>query len=219
MSSCYCDLAKNLVIPQLHKDVIVGCGLGDAGFSITSENKAVMRFGQGLPNKSYLYYLFDIMKQYASQPQVKEQTVYDPRYDKTNLSYGFTTKASSIFYPFAQLFLDKTEKTKKTIKIVPSCLYELLSPGALAFWLQDDGQHVKRGGITLCTDNYSYDEVLILKLILEDKYKLQCTIHNKNIAKGYYRIYISAKSLPILQSLVVEYFHGSMLYKLNLKNT
>ncbi len=82
----------------------------------------------------------------------------------------------------------------------------------------DDAQHVERGGVTLCTDNFSFDEVLLLKSVLEKKYKFICTIHNKNIKKGYYRIYISAKSLPILQPLVSNYFHPSMLYKIQIKN-
>lgn len=78
----------------------------------------------------------------------------------------------------------------------------------------DDGQYVKRGGVTLCTDNFSIGEILLLKSILEDKYNLQCTIHNKNPEKGYYRIYISGKSLPALRELVGELMHPSMVYKL-----
>jgi hypothetical protein len=78
----------------------------------------------------------------------------------------------------------------------------------------DDGQYVKRGGITLCTDSFSMGEVLLLKSVLEDKYGLQCTIHNKNPEKGHYRIYISGKSLPVLRELVREFIHPSMAYKL-----
>jgi len=211
-------LIKEMPIPQIHKDVIVGCGLGDASFNMNN-GKAAIWFDQGLPNKDYLFYLFEIMKEYASLPTVGERVFFDARYNKENFSYNFRTKASTTFYPFAQLYLDKTEKTGKYVKIVPQCIGELLTPGALAFWIQDDGQHVKRGGVTLCTDNYTENEVLILKSVLESKYKLQCSIHNKNPIKGYYRIYISAKSLPILQPLVSNYFHSSMLYKLNIKST
>jgi len=60
----------------------------------------------------------------------------------------------------------------------------------------DDGQYVQRGGLTLCTDSYSYDEVLLLKSILENKYDLNCSIHNKN--NLYFRIYISGYSLSLL---------------------
>jgi hypothetical protein len=81
--------------------------------------------------------------------------------------------------------------------------------------LQDDGQHVERGGITICTDNFTYDEVFVLKYILEDKYQLSCTIHNRNLEKGHIIIYISGKSLPILRELVSESMHPSMAYKIS----
>jgi hypothetical protein len=78
----------------------------------------------------------------------------------------------------------------------------------------DDGMYVKRGGVTLCTDSYSHDEVLFLKTMLEDKFGFKITIHNKNVEKGYYRIYISGRSLPDLRELVPGSMHSSMLYKL-----
>lgn len=80
----------------------------------------------------------------------------------------------------------------------------------------DDGQAVKRGGVTLCTDNFTHAEVLEMKRVLECKFNLQCTIHNKNIAKGYYRIYISRKSLAELRELVRPYMVASMMYKVDL---
>jgi len=72
----------------------------------------------------------------------------------------------------------------------------------------DDGQYVQRGGLTLCTDSDFYDKVLLLKSILENKYDLSCTIHNKN--NLYFRIYIPGRFLPLLRSLVSKYVHSSM---------
>lgn len=85
----------------------------------------------------------------------------------------------------------------------------------MAFWLSDDGQYVKNGGVTLCTDNFSTSEVFLLKYLLEDKYQLSCTIDNRNLEKAHIRIYISAKSLPILRELVAKSMHSSMVYKIN----
>jgi hypothetical protein len=79
----------------------------------------------------------------------------------------------------------------------------------------DDGQKVKtRGetqGITLCTDSFTYTEILTLKSVLETKFGFNCSIHNKNIKKEYYRIYISKFSMPLLRSLVNEYMHSSTI--------
>ena len=77
-------------------------------------------------------------------------------------------------------------------------MYELLTPRAIAFWIIDDGQYTKRGGVTLCTDNFTFYEVLNLIFILEMKFNLVCTIHTKNYSnrtKKYYRIYISKVDL------------------------
>lgn len=79
----------------------------------------------------------------------------------------------------------------------------------------DDGQAVKRGGVTLCTDNFTLAEVLTMIDVLQSKYGLMCTIHNKNVAKGYYRIYVSGKSLPRLREIVQPYTVASMMYKIS----
>jgi hypothetical protein len=152
------------------------------------------------------------MSVYINNSEPKETIRNDSRYNKKNYSYYFISKNLSIFYPYSKLFL--AEENGKFKKIVPSLgdLDELLSPAAF-FWIMDDGQYVKRGGLTLCTDSYSYDEVLLLKSILENKYDLSCTIHNKN--NLYFRIYISGRSLPLITKLVSEYMHPSMLYKLD----
>lgn len=75
----------------------------------------------------------------------------------------------------------------------------------------DDGQYVKNGGLTLCTDNFTAEEVLQLKEVLESKYGLVCTLHHK---KNNLRIYISGKSLPHLIDIVGPYMHTSFNYKL-----
>jgi hypothetical protein len=75
----------------------------------------------------------------------------------------------------------------------------------------DDGQYVKNGGLTLCTDNFTSEEVQRLKLILESKYGLICTLHKKN---NNQRIYLSGKSMPVLLNLVRPYMHTSFMYKL-----
>lgn len=208
------QLIRNMSLPQLHKDVIIGAILGDGSFK-RSEAWATLLLGQGTPSKEYLYYLFGILKEHSPLEEPKEYKYLDGRYDKEYTSYQFWIKGDFLL-PFAELFLDHTAKAGKIVKVLPSCIEELLTPGALAFWLQDDGQFVKRGGVTLCTDNFSYEEVMLLKSVLENKYGLVCTIHNKNVVKGHYRIYISGRSILALQALVSGYFHASMLYKIKL---
>ena len=139
---------------------------------------------------------------------------FDKRYNKFNYSIYFKTLSYFNFY--YDLFMVEIEN-KKTKKIIPNNIEELFTPISLAYWIMDDGQfNGKNIGLTLCTDSFNYDEVLILKTILENKFKLKCSIHNKNIQKNHYRIYISNTSLPLLQSLVSNYMHPSFKYKIKL---
>ena len=81
----------------------------------------------------------------------------------------------------------------------------------------DDGQQVKKGGVTLCTDSYKSEEISILRKALSDNFNLITSIHNK---KGrddsvYERIYINKTSLEEVKPLLKEHLHSSMLYKIN----
>lgn len=80
---------------------------------------------------------------------------------------------------------------------------------------------VKNGGITLCTDNYTLDEVNLLIKVLTEKYDLKCTIHLKKgkLDKVYPRIYIGKKSFDTLKPLIIPYVHKTFLYKLHIRDS
>lgn len=117
-----------------------------------------------------------------------------------------------MIYPFVNMFLSSTN-----IKILPLDIEKYLNSITLAYWICDDGQQVKKGRITLCTDNYSLSEVEILIKALSNRYNLECSIHKKKgkSEKIYNRIYIKKKSLDSIKSLIIPYVHKSFLYKLH----
>lgn len=83
----------------------------------------------------------------------------------------------------------------------------------------DDGQQVKKGGITLCTDSYSSNEINILRETLKNKFNLETTIHTK---KGkneaiYERIYLKKEEFEAFKPEIIPHMHDSMLYKINEK--
>lgn len=123
------DMIIKSTIPQLHKDLIIGTMLGDSSIK-EGKTGASLYFGQGSVNKEYLYYLFNIMSVYCKQLEPTERIYTDPRYNKEYRSYNFSTKYNSIFNPFAELFLDKSIKVGKVLKIVPLCIANLLTPQA-----------------------------------------------------------------------------------------
>lgn len=100
------------------------------------------------------------------------------------------------------------------IKIIPSNIYELLTPIALAHFIMGDGP-ARDYGLTLCTDCYTLCDVIKLMNVLIIRYDLICTLQKKR--ENQYRIYISSKSMPLLRSIVTPHMHSSMLYKLGVK--
>jgi hypothetical protein len=73
-----------------------------------------------------------------------------------------------------------------------------------------DGQ-VASNGLRLCTDSFSLPEVIKLMNVLIVKYRINCSINNIG---GKPRIYISAKSLILLTSIVKHHMNKDMFYKL-----
>jgi hypothetical protein len=81
----------------------------------------------------------------------------------------------------------------------------------------DDGQQVKRGGVTLCTDSFKSDEISILREALKKIFNLETSIHTKkgNNDALYERIYIKKDGFEELKPQLKPHMHESMLYKLN----
>ena len=50
----------------------------------------------------------------------------------------------------------------------------------------DDGQQVKKGGVTLCTDSFNSYEVNILREALKTKFQLKTSIHEKKVKTMFY---------------------------------
>ena len=105
----------------------------------------------------------------------------------------------------------------KVKKIIPLNIAEHLTARSLAFWIMDDGQQVKIGGVTLCTDSFNTEEVSLLREALTNKFNLVTSIHHKTGKNGsiYERIYINKSSLDKIKPLLKEHFHDTMLYKIS----
>lgn len=204
-------MALNGLSPEL-VDIIVGTMLGDAKmtFSFTSGNAAYI-CEQSSVHKDYLFHLFDLFKDFTDKVEPVKYTRVDARNGVTSTSYYFNTVALPIFIQFAKMFYTEVAGTRKVIKVVPSNIYDLLTPRALAYWIMDDGMYVKRGGVTLCTDSFTKAEVGLLKGVLESKFGFICQIHHKGANQ---RIYISGKSLGKLTTMVKPFMHESFMYKL-----
>lgn len=101
------------------------------------------------------------------------------------------------------------------VKVIPENIYDLLTPVALAHWIQGDGT-AKYPGLIICTDSYKVEDVAKLINVLKIRYNIDCIFKFHTPTQP--RIYIRAKSIGILRKLVMPYMHNSMLYKLGLNH-
>ena len=88
--------------------------------------------------------------------------------------------------------------------------------------MQDGSYHKNSRGITLCTDYFKASDTERLAAYLTNKYSLKCTTQKAPKGKSELsnienlRIYISATSLELVQTLVSKHMHPSFLYKIGL---
>ena len=62
------------------------------------------------------------------------------------------------------------------IKVIPSNIYDLLTPRDLAVWIMDDASlHGK--GLHISTYSFSTEDIDKLLIVLQDKFGLKCSIH------------------------------------------
>lgn len=194
------------------KEVIVGSLLGDANIELRGRStNSRFKISQSTKHQDYFYMLFKIFSQFCSNP-VFSYTYLDKRTNKNYKSLTLRTKAFPLFTEYYNLFY------LNGVKIIPNNIGDLLTPLALAHFIMQDGSYHKVSkGVTLCTDSFKKEEVELLLSVLEKNFNLICTIQKApNNKLNRFRIYISAKSLPILRTLVQSHFHPSMLYKLGI---
>lgn len=195
-------------------NLLIGTLLGDAYINKNKNGTAFIRFEQSLDKEVYLKHLYEVCQTFIVAKKIPSITErFDNRYKKLNRSLNFTTKSLYEFNFLAELFLDQNGK-----KVIPINIKDYLTLEALAYWICDDGQQVKRSGLTLCTDSFSLEEIELLRDALYVNFNLETSIHFKKgkNEKVYNRIYIKKSSLDLIKLNLAKHIHPSMLYKLNL---
>ena len=186
------------------REMLVGVLLGDAHIGRTGLDKAYISFEQSKKKLEYITYLHNLTRESGFDlEELKTYTRTDARYsNRVNESLYFRTNSLEDLKPFADMFLNNEGK-----KIIPTNIADHLTPRSLAFWIMDDGQQVKRGGVTLCTDSFNSEEISILRGALSDKFNISSSIHSKKGQNDsiYERIYIKKESLDEIKPLLKEH--------------
>lgn len=193
-----------IALPPLQLSVVVGLILSDGWLSYAGKysNYARLGFLQSFDKSEYFWSVYLLLSHYCTSLPLFR---YRKRKCNFNSSLCFHTRSLPCFTELYYLFYINNKK------VIPENIYDLLTPIALAgHWVQGDGQ-VASNGLRLCTDSYQLSEVVKLMNVLMIKYRINCSL---NILVGKPRIYISAKSMNLLSSIVKPYMSKDMIYKL-----
>jgi hypothetical protein len=197
-------VVRNIItFPYYIKSVIVGLLLSDANLQLNSSTaNARLMFEQSFAHFDYFWHVFIILSPYClSYPRFRARLWHN----SINFSLTLITIALPCLTDLRNLFY------VNGIKCIPADIFNLLTPVALAHWIQGDGE-ARDYGLILCTDSYTLQDVVILMNVLIIRYNLECTLRVKGDKK--YRIYIRSSSMPRLRSIVSQHMVPSMLYKL-----
>lgn len=185
------------------KSIIIGLVLSDGW--IQKRGHWNPRFGikQSVINFPYIWHIYNELAYlcsgniYLGKSKLRGKTFY-------NLSLQ-TRQLENLIEIYNLFYLDS--KTK----IIKPELFEYLDYSSIAYWIMSDGSR-KNKGITLCTDSFSFKDVVIIMNIMKIKFNINSTIH---IEKSKPRIYINKKELSLLLPYIKPYFINHFLYKIN----
>lgn len=171
-------------LPLETKEILVGILLGDAHIVQRSStgNSRLVYAQTAVAHKEYFYYVLSFFLPFCTKDYTPQsRIVVDNRSKKTYTAISFTTMQLPCFNEFRAMFY------VSNVKIVPSNIYELLSPRGLAFWLMDDGSR-HGSGVHISVYSFTNTDVDKLMFTLQDKFNLKCSIHYNRDKKP--RIYI-----------------------------
>lgn len=153
-------------IPQIILDILVGTLLGDVYGSIPARGvNPVFEFKQNIIHYFYLLYMYSIFSDlgYSNASYPVPYWTGDGNGGRHRYLH-FRTIANGAFM---SLFL--SFYPTGVGKVLLANIFDLLTPRALAFWIMDDGgAHLS--GLTLHTNNFTFEEVDTLIRLLLTKY-------------------------------------------------
>ena len=201
-------VTRNLIkIPPFHYSVMVGLLLSDGWliFSSSKNKNARLGFKQSLDRSTYVLHVFNILSHYCNSAP---HSVTNRRAGKINYGLEIFTRALPCFTELHYLFYPQG------IKVIPSNIYDLLTPVAFAHLIMGDGSTRPTGGIMLHTNSFSIKDVVMLMNVIIIKFRLECTMH---MNYGAPKIFIPERSSVFLVPLIKPYMIPSLYYKLGIR--
>ena len=197
----FTSVERSLIqIPFNKRSIIVGILLSDA--YLLRGNKggdARLQFKQMYGHFEYFYSVFFELSHYCSNlPYLNKVNLHK----KIFYALTFSTRSLPCITKLYDLFYPEGKK------VVPENIYDLLTWEALVHWIEGDGTY--SSGITIQTQSFTIQDIVLLINVLTIKFGLECNIHTQG---KYNVIYIKSKSIKKNFHHMLPYIHPTMIYK------
>lgn len=121
---------------KIAKEILIGLLLGDGHIRRSGVNKAYITFEQSLKKTEYFNHVHELLrKEGLNISDSKLYTRFDSRYNKSNESIHFTTKAMEELKPLADLFLDDSGNKKISPNIGEHLTHKSLALLRIELWM------------------------------------------------------------------------------------
>jgi len=188
----------------IQRSIIIGIILSDGWMQHNIGWNPRIGFKQSIKNFEFFWVVFTQLSSFCSGYPWLTKTW---KRGKICFAAEFNTRRLKCFNEILYLFYSGSK-----IKTIKPELYDYLDYISIAYWIMGDGAK-KNKGVTLCTDSFTFKEVVILMNILKIKYNINSTIH---LEKHNPRIYINNIELLKILPQIKLYFVKSLLYKISL---
>lgn len=167
---------------------------------------------QSIVNFPYLWDTYNELAYLCSGPIMTSSNILRGRRAKGPkgfYSVTFQTRQLHCLLEIYDLFYVVVDGKKN--KVIKKELLFYMDYIVLAHWIMGDGSK-RNKGVTLCTDGFTYQEVILLIEILRLKFDIMPRIHKE---KTFHRIAINKYDLDRLRPHLIPHFVNHFLYKIN----
>ena len=196
---------SKLSLTQRQKEILIGTILGDGHLEkLYTPELGRLKIEHSYKQKDYVDWLYKEFRNWVrTKPKEKAKKVWG----KIHKNYGFCTYSHRLLGNFQKDFY----REKK--KVIPSNLFENITPLSLAVWYMDDGsiKSSKHKGVFLNTQSFIHEDVKKLQDILQNKFGILTSTRKDETNE---QIYLGGKSGEDFINIIKPYIIPSLLYKI-----
>src|SRR3990167_5904468 len=152
------DYKRDLDLPSIQREVLIGTILGDGSFKISRSGKAAqLQICHSFSSKDYVFWKQQIFNHWVFA---------EPRYYQINNSLIFRTVSHPLIYEYMKAFY------VERVKIIPKNISDILKNDlSLAVWFMDDGNgYLDRDAYRISTYAFGLEGNLLLQNCLKENY-------------------------------------------------